>query len=158
MIGLEKAPKSPGGTMLAESDTVKTGEMTSLPKQAEKSTPAPARRRRFRFTASVWVYLGVIAAAAGFGLIAYSWSKVAGQLNVGLQLPYLISAGLVGLGVVIVGVALAHFAALHRDSIDRPRQMEQVTGLLRSIVDELVEEDEANGDEANDDADTTPPA
>lgn len=138
--------------MLAESDTVETGEMTSLPKQAEKPVaPAAARRRRFRFGASLWVYVGVIAAAAGFGLIAYSWSKVAGQLNVGLQLPYLISAGLVGLGVVIVGVALAHFAALHRDSIDRTRQMEQVTGLLRSIVDELVAEDEAG------DADTTPP-
>lgn len=134
--------------MLAESDVVKTGEMTPLPKETEKPAVASApRRRRFGFGASTWVYVGVIAAAGGFGLIAYSWSKVAGELNVGLQLPYLISAGLVGLGIVIVGVALAHFAALHRDSIDRTRQMEQVTGLLRSIVDELVAEDEA-GDAA----------
>ena len=133
--------------MLAESDTAETSEMTSVPKetqgeQKEAATPAP-RRRRFRFGASGWVYLGVVVAAAGFGLIAYAWSKVAGQLNVGLQLPYLVSAGLVGLGIVIVGVALAHFAALHRDSLDRTRQMEQVSGLLKSVVDELVAEDDS---------------
>jgi hypothetical protein len=136
--------------MLTEQEVAETGEMTSIPKETQEkekeataAAPAAARRRRFRFGASVWVYAGVLAAAAGFGLIAYSWSKVAGELNVGLQLPYLISAGLVGLGVVIVGVALAHFAALHRDSLDRTRQMEQVSGLLKSIVDELEAEDEA---------------
>ncbi|MFN2595090.1 MAG: hypothetical protein ABR579_09415 [Actinomycetota bacterium] len=143
-----------GGIMLAESDTTETTEMTSIPKatpeKEEDAVTAPApRRRRFRFGASIWVYVGVVAAAAGFGLIAYSWSKVAGQLNVGLQLPYLISAGLVGLGIVIVGVALAHFAALHRDSLDRTRQMEQVSGLLKSVVDELVAEDESTGEKGS---------
>lgn len=129
--------------MVAQPDVTATGEMTAAPKEVEQRPAAPAKRRRFRFSASLWVYVGVVAAAAGFGLIAFSWSKVAGELNVGLQLPYLISAGLVGLGVVIVGVAVAHFAALHRDSLDRTRQMEQVTGLLRSIVDELTAEDDA---------------
>lgn len=135
--------------MLAETDATGTGEMTSMAQEAsgdsDKQPAAPQpRRRRFRLGPSLWVYVGVVAAAAGFGLIAFSWSKVAGILNVGLQLPYLISAGLVGLGIVIVGVAIAHFAALHRDSVDRTRQMEQVTGLLRSIVDELKDADDAS--------------
>lgn len=135
--------------MLAEPDATETGQMAPVPKEAEPAATSPVepRRRRFRLGASWWIYAGVVAAAGGFGLIAYSWSKVAGTLNVGLQLPYLVSAGLVGLGVVIVGVAVAHFAALHRDSLDRTRQMEQVAGLLRSIVDELAEEDARTGSE-----------
>jgi hypothetical protein len=127
--------------MLAEQDIADTGQ---IPAAAEKVEPVakPRRRRRLRLGVSTWVYIGVVAAAGGFGLIAFAWSRIAGVLNVGLQLPYLVSAGLSGLGLVIVGVAIAHFAALHRDSLGRIRQMEQVTGLLRSIVDELAAEDE----------------
>ena len=42
---------------------------------------------------------------AGFGVLAFTWSKVAATLSVSLQVPYIASGGFVsGLGLVIVGV------------------------------------------------------
>jgi len=79
-------------------------------------------------------YIGIVVAGAGFALIFYAWSKVAGIAdNVALQLPYLVSGGLTGLGLVMVGVTIINVAAKRRDA----RLRQQQTELLADALHEL---------------------
>lgn len=115
------------------------------------ATNKAARKRRrlprIRIDASAWVYIGVVIAVGGLGLIAYAWGKVAGLLNVALQMPYLISAGLIGLGVTAAGLAIAHFASQHIDAKERERELQRIAGLLESIAKELRASVDGNEDE-----------
>jgi hypothetical protein len=101
-----------------------------------------------RFKVPTWLragapaqtYNGVGVAVLGFVLILVAWGQVAGETQVYLQVPYLVSAGLTGLGLVMVGLTIVNVAAKQRDAADRDRQMDQ----LVSILDELrgaLEED-----------------
>src|SRR3954453_5485634 len=79
-------------------------------------------------------YGGIAVAAIGFGLIFFAWSKVAGIAdNVALQMPYLVSGGLTGLGLVMVGVTIINIAAKRRDA----RLRQQQTELLADALHEL---------------------
>src|SRR5205807_3768393 len=89
-------PEEPVGT----SDDVT--EAIDVP---EPSAAEPRQRRRLlrlprigvsRIGLGVW--LGLLLAALGFGLIAFTWGTVAGLVDVSAQLPYFVSGGLVGLG------------------------------------------------------------
>ena len=79
-------------------------------------------------------YVGIAVAVVGFGLIFFAWSKVAGIAdNVALQMPYLVSGGLTGLGLVMVGVTIVNVAAKRRDA----QQRQQQTQLLADALAEL---------------------
>jgi hypothetical protein len=78
-------------------------------------------------------YLGIAVTALGFVLILFAWGQVAGEVNVALQMPYLISGGLTGLGLVMVGVTVVSVAARRRDAVLR----EQQTALLADALREL---------------------
>lgn len=98
--------------------------------------PTPSRRRQ-RF-AKLWqllrtgvgVWAGLFIAAAGFGLIAFTWSKVAALVNVALQLPYLMSGGLTGLGLIMLGLLVVNLALKRKEALDRHRQLEEVREAL----------------------------
>ena len=79
-------------------------------------------------------YAGIAVTAIGFAIIAFAWGKVAGIAdNVALQMPYLVSGGLAGLGLVMVGVTIINVAAKRRDSLLRQQQ----TQLLADALPEL---------------------
>lgn len=78
-----------------------------------------------------WIGIGV--ATVGFVLIAIAWGQVAGETNVALQLPYLVSGGLFGLALVMVGLTVVNIAAKRRDAALR----EQQTQLLADALGEL---------------------
>ena len=79
-------------------------------------------------------YIGIAVAAVGFGLIFYAWSKVAGIAdNVALQMPYLVSGGLTGLGLVMVGVTIINVAAKRRDAQLRQQQTELLANALQEL-------------------------
>ena len=79
-------------------------------------------------------YLGVAITAIGFAAVIFAWSKVAGVSdNVALQLPYLVSGGLVGLGLVMVGVTVINVAAKRRDTQLRQQQTELLADALREL-------------------------
>lgn len=78
-------------------------------------------------------YLGIAVAAIGFVLIMIAWGQSAGETNVALQVPYLISGGMAGLGLIMVGVTVVNVAAKRRDAQLR----EQQTALLASALREL---------------------
>jgi signal transduction histidine kinase len=79
-------------------------------------------------------YAGIAIAVVGFALIAFAWSKVAGIAdNVALQMPYLVSGGLTGLGLVMVGVTVVNVAAKRRDGLLRQQQTELLADALHEL-------------------------
>jgi hypothetical protein len=127
--------------------------LTSLPDDADEAlTPAaelagPARRRRLDLRVPTWLkgtspaptFIGVAVAIAGFVLIMIAWGQVAGETQVYLQMPYLVSAGLTGLALVMVGLTIVNVAAKQRDAVDRDRQIDQlvsILGELKATMDE----------------------
>jgi hypothetical protein len=83
-------------------------------------------------------YAGIAVTAIGFAIIAYAWGKVAGIAdNVALQMPYLVSGGLAGLGLVMVGVTIINVAAKRRDTQLRQQQTELLADALRELRNAL---------------------
>ena len=78
-------------------------------------------------------YLGIAVAAIGFVAIVFAWAQSAGETNVALQVPYLISGGMVGLGLVMVGVTVVNVAAKRRDALLREQQTELLAAALREL-------------------------
>lgn len=78
-------------------------------------------------------YVGVAVTLLGFVLILLAWGQTAGEVNVALQVPYLISAGLSGLGLVMVGVTIVNISAKRRDSALREQQTELLADALREL-------------------------
>jgi hypothetical protein len=72
---------------------------------------------------------------AGFGVLAFTWSKVAGTLLVALQLPYLISGGFTGLALVVLGVLVIYVGAKRRDAWQRDRRLEELAEMLEGERD-----------------------
>lgn len=79
-------------------------------------------------------YLGVALMAVGFGITAFTWSKVAALVAVPLQLPYLASGGLAAIGLVVIGATLVSLAAARRDAAQRDARLEELAEVLRSIA------------------------
>lgn len=95
------------------------------------------------------LYAGIVIAAAGFALIAFTWSQVAPLESVALQLPYLVSGGLTGLGLVIVGATAVNVHAKRREGAERERQTQQLLEVLRQVtaaLDDAPPTDAAEGD------------
>jgi hypothetical protein len=84
-----------------------------------------------RIKPGTWsVYVGLITCAGGFALLALAWGKVAGELNVSLQVPYIVSAAFTGLGLIMVGLTVVLVATNRAGSETRE-------ALLREIITEL---------------------
>ena len=88
---------------------------------------------RLRPVSPVPTYVGVGLCVLGFVLLAISWGKVAGETEVWRQLPYLVSGGFTGLGLLLVGVTVVNIAAKRADAADRERQAAQLADALREL-------------------------
>lgn len=115
-------------TMLDSADRLEH-DPPEQPARGGGSSRVPALRP----LSPVPTYVGIAVAAVGFVLILVAWGQVAGEVNVALQMPYLISGGLTGLGLVMVGVTIVSVAARRRDAALR----EQQTALLADALREL---------------------
>jgi hypothetical protein len=78
-------------------------------------------------------YLGIAVAAIGFVLIAFTWGAVAGETNVALQMPYLVSGGISGLALVMVGLTVVSIASRRRDAVLREQQNQLLADALREL-------------------------
>jgi hypothetical protein len=114
---------------------------------AEPATPKPepsrpARRGRlWRVGAGVWI--GLLLTAGGFGLIAFTWGKTAALINVAEQIPYLVSGGLSGLGLILLGLLVVNLSAKRREAAERARQLEEVRDALVQLRKTLEGEPES---------------
>ncbi len=87
-------------------------------------------------------YLGIAVTVLGFVLVMIAWGQTAGETNVALQVPYLISAGLTGLGFVLVGLTIVNVAAKRRDALLREQQMQLLSDALRELSAALERDDD----------------
>lgn len=76
------------------------------------------------------MYAGLAVTAIGFLVLAFAWSRVAGIGTVALQLPYVLSGGFTGLGLILVGLTIVNVAALRTADAERRRQMERLLDRL----------------------------
>ena len=84
-------------------------------------------------------WAGVVIASVGLVLIAIAWGRTAGLLNVGLQVPYVVSAGFTGLGLVVVGLTLVSISAKRADAAERTRQLRELREVLTDVRRALEE-------------------
>ena len=94
--------------------------------------------REVRVNPRIFTYAGVALIAAGVVLLAVAWSLVAGKSQVALQVPYLLSAGFPGLGLVVVGVGAMVVGVRETDARARRRQREEMLGLMTALREELA--------------------
>lgn len=78
-----------------------------------------------------WVGLGLV--SLGAGLLVLAWGKTAALTTVALQLPYVVSAGFSGLGLIVVGLTVVSMSAKQEDARERARQAEELHGLLTQL-------------------------
>lgn len=96
-------------------------------------------------------YVGIAVAAAGFVVILFAWSEVAALTHVALQMPYLVSGGLVGLGLILTGLTLVNVNVKRQDASARDRQLTQVREMLADLRALLAGEAVSVGSRADED-------
>jgi hypothetical protein len=92
----------------------------------------------------IGVWAGLVLAAVGFGLIAWTWGKVAGLVEVHLQIPYLVSGGLVGLGLILVGLLAINLSVKGREALERQRQLEEIREAIVILRAAILESEESS--------------
>jgi hypothetical protein len=93
----------------------------------------------------VGVWIGLLVTAGGFGLLAFTWSRVAGLVNVAQQIPYLVSGGMVGVGLILVGLLVVNLSVKRREALDRARQLEELRDALARLRAAVEGESEDQG-------------
>jgi hypothetical protein len=78
-------------------------------------------------------WIGVVLVGAGGVLLFVAWAKTAALDNVALQMPYVISAGFTGLGLIAVGLTVVNIAAKRDDARERTRQAAELAVLLAEL-------------------------
>lgn len=115
-------------TMLDAPPVTVTGdEQETEPRQLTDRVPA------LRPLSPVPTYIGIAITMIGFVLIAIAWGTVAGETNVALQMPYLVSGGIAGLALVMVGLTVVSIAARRRDAVLREQQTQLLADALREL-------------------------
>jgi hypothetical protein len=85
--------------------------------------------------------IGLFLAIAGFVAIFFGWNGAAGQNREPAQIPYLISGGAIGLGLVVLGAALIVSESHRRDRAVLERQLQELNdsiGRLASATSAVV--------------------
>lgn len=81
----------------------------------------------------VSTYAGILLTVAGGVLLLVAWVKTARLTSVGLQMPFVISAGCTGLGLVAVGLTVVNLAAKAEDARRRQAQTAELHDLLAEL-------------------------
>jgi hypothetical protein len=116
-------------------------DLPNIEPQDDQPRPLPdvIDRRPSRLAAlldpasTIPVYVGVLVALAGFILIGVGWARVAGRVEVWEQVPYLMSAGLPGLGLVMSGLVIVNVSARRQDGAARARQLRMLSEALHDL-------------------------
>jgi len=111
--------------------------MTTTEIDGPRRVRLPVRLPSLDVQPAALTWIGLAIAAIGFVVIAFSWGKVAALLDVSLQLPYVVSGGLTGLALVMVGMTAVNVAARRQDAADRAREVDALQAVLRELKEEL---------------------
>jgi hypothetical protein len=80
----------------------------------------------------------MLALTGGCVLLAVGWGLAAGKSQVALQIPYLLSAALPGVGLVVVGVGLVVVGVRETEAKARRQQQQELAALITVLRDELA--------------------
>jgi hypothetical protein len=83
-------------------------------------------------------YVGLALAGIGFLVIGLAWNGAAGLNHVPGQFPYLISGGLTGLGLILVGVVMLVIQTMRHDGARRVRQMADLADAVAELQAQLA--------------------
>lgn len=120
-----------------EFPTVEMSSVSPLPPRR----PSRVRKMGGALGSSTGIWVGLAITAAGFVGIVIAWVKTAGLVNVALQVPYVVSGGLAGLALVIVGMAVVDIAVRRQDSHERRQQLAQISEVLAELREYLQTEE-----------------
>jgi hypothetical protein len=90
-------------------------------------------RRLLRPESPVPTVVGLAIAAVGFVLILVGWARLADETAVALQLPYVVSGAVVGLGLVMVGLTIVTVQSKRRDAAVLHDQLEELNAVLGQL-------------------------
>lgn len=140
-----RAASGGGAKKAAATTAAAPGSVPSTPVANPGPAPVPApptaapgsRRSGWRALADpsspALIYAGVVAVVAGFALLFVAWSEVAAQADVWRQMPFVLSAGFPGLGLIMTGLVLASVGVRRQEGVRRQRQMAALTEALRAV-------------------------
>lgn len=86
-------------------------------------------------------YLITALIVAGFLLIALAWNGAASEFLVDKQIPFVVSGGLTGIGMIIAGCALAVVQEVRRSAAEVASHVDRLTAAVRGDVEESPLED-----------------
>lgn len=90
----------------------------------------------------ITTYIGILIAAAGFLVIALAWNGAASLDYFPGQFPFLISGGITGIGLIIVGVTILVIQTMRRDGAERAQQIERLSAAVAELQTQLAAPDE----------------
>jgi hypothetical protein len=131
-----------------EAERTDQDETSDVIDVSHDAPPEPTRTSRRRLLglqfgrAGTGVWVGLAITALGFGLLAFTWGKVAALIDVDQQIPYLVSGGMVGLGLILVGLLVINLSVKRREALDRQRQLEELREALVGLRASIEGEDE----------------
>ena len=80
------------------------------------------------------IIAGVILLVVGGVLITLGWDKAATLDYVQGQFPYLLSASVPGLALIIIGMTVLVLAVLRKDASEREAQLEKLTASMHELA------------------------
>jgi hypothetical protein len=80
------------------------------------------------------IIAGVLLLVIGGVLITLGWDGAAGLDYVQGQFPYLLSASIPGIALVIIGMSVLVLAVIRRDATEREAQLERLTASINELV------------------------
>lgn len=83
-------------------------------------------------------YIGLALAGIGFLVIGLAWNGAAELDHVPGQFPYLISGGLTGLGLILVGVVMLVIQTMRVDGTRRARQLADLAAAVAELQAQLA--------------------
>ena len=90
-------------------------------------------RRVLRPDSPVPTVAGLAIAAIGFVLILVGWARLADETAVALQLPYVVSGAVVGLGLIMVGLTIVTVQSKRRDAAALRDQLDELNAVLGQL-------------------------
>jgi hypothetical protein len=131
----EASPQAKSEAPAAEpaSAPVSASAGAQAPAAGPKPPAAPVRRswdRQVRYAR----ILGLVFAAAGFATIGFGWNGTAKNAFIDKQIPYLLSGGAAGLGLVLLGIGLLVLAQFRNERLKLGEQLEHVAVLISKAV------------------------
>lgn len=80
------------------------------------------------------IIAGVILLVVGGVMITVGWDQAASEDCVQCQFPYLLSASLPGLALIMIGMTVLVLAVVRRDALERDQQLEKLTASVSEIA------------------------